>query len=100
MKKSLFLLIFCISLIGCVQKEEVKGESDFNGVITEVDPKGKRILVDDTESGLIWITLHDNGNIKDYKENQEIVVWTQGEIDDADPPQTKALNIEFVAPNQ
>ncbi len=98
MKKHLILLlIVCFTLMGCSQnKDAVKGGYDGMGIITKIDIEENRILVDDIDTGLIWITLHDNGEIKNYKEGQEIIIWIDGGIDNASSPaQAKALNIEL-----
>ena len=96
MKKYLILLlILCFTVVGCNQKEDtVKGEYDLKGIITEVDLEGNRILAEEIDKGLIWIALHENGNIKNYNVGQEVAVWVDGGIDTSSPASTKALNIE------
>lgn len=99
MKKLLFFIfILCITLMGCSQVENVKGEYDFKGIITEIGTVGNRILVDDNDTGLIWIILNDNDEIEDYEANQEVVVWVQDTIVKTEPPQAYAVNIEFANP--
>ena len=100
-KYFMLLLLLCFTLVGCSGKEDtVKGAYDRKGVITEIDVKGNRILVDDIESGLIWIDLHENGNLKNYEEGQEVVIWIDGGIDTSLPASAKALNIEHTTPSQ
>lgn len=94
-KQVLLMLIVCILLMGCSGKEEaVKGEIDLKGLITEIDQAGNRILMEDKNKGLIWISLPESGNIDDYATGQEIVVWVDGEIKESWPAKAKALNIE------
>ncbi|WP_391205824.1 DUF3221 domain-containing protein [Psychrobacillus sp. L4] len=102
MKKHLILLlILCFTLVGCNQKEDaVKGGIDKKGIITKIDSKGNRILVDDVDTGLIWIAMPDNGEIKNYEEGQEVVIWIDGGIDESYPAKAKALNIEHSNGNQ
>ena len=99
MKKYLILLLIpCFTLAVCNQKEDtVKGEYDLKGIITEVDIEGNRILAEEVDKGLIWITLHQNGNIKNYNVGQEVAVWVDGGIDTSSPAYTKALNIETLS---
>ncbi|PGL69423.1 DUF3221 domain-containing protein [Bacillus sp. AFS055030] len=97
MKKLLFILTFFL-LTACTHighKEDVKGEVDVKGVISKIDNNGKRVLVDDKKTGLIWVTLNENDNIKKYEEGQEIVVWIDGGIRESYPAQAKALHIEI-----
>ncbi|WHY78442.1 DUF3221 domain-containing protein [Neobacillus sp. WH10] len=96
MKKQLFLLLFvCILLAGCSGKEEaIKGEIDLKGIITEIDQAGNRILMEEKNKGLIWVSLPESGNIHNYATGQEIVVWVDGEIKESWPAKAKALNIE------
>ncbi|MBS4192515.1 DUF3221 domain-containing protein [Bacillus sp. FJAT-49705] len=91
-----FLFIFCFTLVGCNQEgDTVKGEFDKKGIITQIDIEGSRILVDDAETGLIWITLNKNENINNYKEGQEVVIWIDGAIKESYPAQADALHIEL-----
>lgn len=98
MKKCLILLlILCFTLVGCNQKEnDVKGEYDLMGIITEVDIEGNRILAKEVDKEPIWIALQKNGNINNYNVGQEIVVWIDGGIDTSTPAYAKALNIEIL----
>ncbi|MBK3495314.1 DUF3221 domain-containing protein [Viridibacillus sp. YIM B01967] len=101
MKKYLiFLLILCLALVGCNRKDkdEPFGGFDIKGDIIEVDEKENRILIEDEDKGLIWISLNDNGNIKRYEEGENVVVWIDGGIDTSSPASAKALNIEFTTP--
>ena len=102
MKKTIIsLLILCFALIGCNQTDDiVKGGYDKKGIITEIDEQENRILIDDREDGLIWITLTDTDHITRYEKGQEVVVWIDGAIDQSMPAQAKALNIESTTPNQ
>lgn len=94
-KQVLLMLIVFFILAGCSGKEEaVKGEIDLKGLITEIDQAGNRILMEDKNKGLIWISLPESGNIDDYATGQEIVVWVDGEIKESWPAKAKALNIE------
>ncbi|WP_057775727.1 DUF3221 domain-containing protein [Cytobacillus dafuensis] len=90
-----FLILLCFTLVGCIQEEDtVKGEYDKKGIITQIDIEGSRILVDDAETGLIWVTLNDNEDINNYKKGQEVVIWIDGGIDESYPAQANALHIE------
>ncbi|MEH7352580.1 DUF3221 domain-containing protein [Neobacillus drentensis] len=94
-KQVLLLLIVCILLAGCSGKEDaVKGEIDLKGIITEIDQAGNRILMEDKDKGLIWVSLPESGDINDYAAGKEIVVWVDGEIKESWPAKAKALNIE------
>ena len=74
----------------------MKGEFDIKGTITEIDGKGHRILVKETNSELIWITLQENGNIKKFDKGQLVAVWLDGFIAESAPAQGKALYIEII----
>lgn len=96
MKKCLIFLLLCFALVACSNKEAVKGKFDIKGNIVEINDKDNRILVEDGNKGLTWVTLQENGNIKNYEEGQEVVVWVDGGIDKSSPASTKALNIEII----
>ncbi len=100
MKKGfVFIFLSCFILVACSNEgEEVKGEIDIKGNIVEVDSPGNSILVEDNQKGLTWVALHENGDIKDYEEGQEVAVWVDGGIDTSSPAYTKALNIEIINP--
>ena len=91
------LLIVCLSLVGCDAKDNtVKGQIDRKGLITEVDVSGNRVLVDDLDKGLIWLTLPDHGDITMYEAGQEVVVWIGDGVKESSPAQAAALNIEVL----
>ncbi|WP_413303457.1 DUF3221 domain-containing protein [Bacillus sp. 1P10SD] len=94
----LWLLLVSVGLLGCNGDHAVKGKVDLKGVITEVDYDNKRILMEDKKEGLVWVTLHENGDISKYVKGQEIVVWIKGGIRESSPAQADAQNIEFTAP--
>lgn len=97
----ILLLIFCFAFVACSVKEEsIKGSFDIKGKIVEINDKEYRILVEDKDKGQTWVTLHENGNIKNYEEGQEVVIWVDGGIDTSSPASAKALNIEFSTPKQ
>ena len=101
MKKSfILLLLICFALVGCNNKEEIKGTFDIKGNVVEINEKENRILVEDKDKGLTWISLHDNLDIKNYHEGQEVVVWVDGGINTSSPASAKALNIELTPPKQ
>ena len=54
--------------------------------------------MEDKKVGLVWVTLHENGDISKYEKGQEIVVWIKGGIKESSPAQADARNIEFTAP--
>ncbi len=95
MKRYLLLfLIICLALAGCAAKDqEVKGQIDLKGVITEVDREGNRVLVNDADVGLVWLTLPVFGDISTYEAGQGVVVWIDGGIKESSPASAKALNI-------
>lgn len=100
LKKGFVLLFFyCLLLVACSnESEETKGEMDIKGNIVEVDSSENSILVEDTQKGLTWVALHENDDIKNYEEGQEVAVWVDGGIDTSSPAYTKALNIEIINP--
>ncbi len=101
MKKGfIILLLICFALVGCGKKEEVKGAFDLKGNVVEINNKENSILVEDKDKGLTWVILHENGNIENYQEGQEVVVWVDGGIDTSSPSSAKALNIEITSPKQ
>ncbi len=99
MKKYLFIVfILCFFIAGCNQKDgSIKGEYDIRGTITEVNTEGRKILVDDRKIGLVWISLHESGDITIYEIGQTVAVWTDGKIRESYPAQTNALNIEVLS---
>lgn len=98
-KGFVFLFLSCFLLVACsAEGEETKGEIDIKGNIIEVDSAKNSILVEDNQKGLTWVALHENGDIKDYEEGQEVAVWVDGGIDTSSPASTKALNIEIINP--
>lgn len=94
------LLLICFALVGCGKKEEVKGAFDIKGNVVEINDNENSILVEDKDKGLTWIALPENGNIKNYQQGQEVVVWVDGGIDTSNPASAKALNIEITSPKQ
>lgn len=91
------LLVLLSLLVGCKGvKDDMKGEFDIKGTITEIDGKGYRILVKEADSELIWITLQENGNINKFDKGQVVAVWIDGLIAESAPAQGKALNIEII----
>lgn len=98
-KGFIFLFLSCFLLTACsAEGEEVKGEIDIKGNVVEVDSTENSILVEDTQKGLIWVALHESGEIKDYEIGQEAVVWVEGGIDTSSPASAKALHIEIIKP--
>lgn len=98
-KSFVFLLLSCFVLVACNnQDEKVKGDYDVKGNIVDINSSENRILVEDEQKGLTWVALHENGDIKEYEEGQEVVVWVDGGIDTSSPATTKALNIEIIKP--
>lgn len=96
-KGFIFLSLSCFLLAACSNEgEEVKGKMDIKGNIVEVDRSTNSILVKDEQKGLTWVALHENGDVKDYEEGQEVAVWVDGGIDTSSPASTKALNIEII----
>lgn len=96
-----FLLIVCLTLVGCDAKDNaVKGQIDRTGFINEVDVTGNRMLVDDPDNGLIWLTLPKHEDITKYRVNQEVVAWIGDGIKESSPAQAVALNIEILKVEQ
>lgn len=92
------LFLVLIILVGCNGKENAeKGDVDIKGVITDIDSGGNRILVEDVDTGLVWIALNENDAIENYKKGQEVVIWVVGGIDTSSPAYAEALNIETLA---
>ena len=102
MKKGfmLLLLIICLGLVGCSDKEEVKGTFDIKGNVNELNAQENRILVEDKDKGLIWVALPENADIQNYQEGQEVVVWVDGGISESSPVFAKAFNIEITSTRQ
>lgn len=101
MKKYLILLIICFALIGCSQNDEaVKGAFDKKGMILEVDNESSRILVEEVDGSLIWITLPDTLDPTRFEKEQEVVVWIDGFIMESNPAQAKALQVEYAEGRQ
>ena len=95
------MLVLCIGLVGCnANDDDIKGEFDLKGTITEIDVDRNRILVKETESELIWVTIPDSGKIEDYDEGQEVTIWLKGLIAESAPSRGKALNIEIITPER
>lgn len=97
MKKGwiLFLLI-CLALVGCSEKEKLEGAFDIQGIVNEINAKEDRILVEDKDTGLTWVTLPESGYIQNYRVGQEVVVWVDGGISESYPALAKALHIEVI----
>ncbi|MEH7225909.1 DUF3221 domain-containing protein [Bacillus sp. JJ1566] len=99
MKKDfIILLLICLALVGCNNKEEVKGAFDIKGNVIEINAKENSLLVEEKDKGLTWVTLPESGNIKDFQEGMEVVVWVDGGVDTSFPAAAKALNIEITSP--
>ncbi|HYK74943.1 MAG TPA: DUF3221 domain-containing protein [Pseudoneobacillus sp.] len=98
MKKLLFfLLISCLPLVGCGERNaDVKGAFDIKGIVSEIDKENNQILVKDSTTGLIRITLPANIQVEKYNKGQEVVIWLDGEIKESSPAQANALNIELL----
>lgn len=98
MKRYLVLLLFaCLTLVSCDAKDNaVKGQIDRKGFIIEVDVTGNRVLVDDPDKDLIWLTLPSFGDITKYEVDQEVVVWIDGGVNESYPAQATARNIEIL----
>lgn len=54
------------------------------------------ILVEDEKLGLIWLSLPDGTDVRDFKQGQSVAVWTDGKIRESYPLQGTALNIELI----
>jgi len=97
--KKYFIMILAILLFlsACTtNRNDDKGKIDIMGIITRIDESENRILVEDENIGLTWVTLPDHGKIESYEEGQEVAVWIAGGIDTSLPTTAKALNIEFL----
>lgn len=92
MKKFLFFsfILFSIILTGC----NVKGEYDIKGTVMEVERSS--ILVEDEKLGLIWLSLPEGSDSKNFEKGQSVTVWTDGKIRESYPLQGTALNIEVI----
>jgi hypothetical protein len=92
MKKFLFFsfILFSIILTGC----NVKGEYDIKGIVMEVESSS--ILVEDEKLGLIWLSLPEKSDSKNFEKGQTVTVWTDGKIRESYPLQGTALNIEVI----
>ncbi len=96
-KGFVFLFLSCFLLAACtVKSEEATGEIDIKGNVVEVDGAQNSILIEDKQKGLIWVKLHENGDIKDYEVGQEVAVWVGSEVDDSSSASEKTLNIEII----
>jgi hypothetical protein len=84
-----FILIFLL-LTGC----NIKGEYDIKGTVMEVEHSS--ILVEDDKLGLIWLSLPDGTEGRDFEKGQSVAVWTDGKIRESYPLQGTALNIEVI----
>ena len=100
MNKLLILPCICIISFGCNKEEEFSpgevGKMDARGIITEVDRHNNRILIEETDFDLIWITLNNYTSIDRYEIGQEVAVWIDGVIAESAPAQGNALNIEII----
>jgi hypothetical protein len=104
MKK--FLLFTFILLFSALTSCNVNGETDSNGsvhvngdpdvtgIVNEV--KSSSILVKDEKLGLIWLSLPEGSDSKNFEKGQTVVVWTDGKIRESYPLQGTALKIEVV----
>jgi hypothetical protein len=98
MKKLVTLfIIVCFTLVGCtpVVHEKEVGGFDRKGIITEIDSETNRILVDDAKNGLIWLGLPYGVSKQNYMVGQEVVAWIDGGVDDSEPQQAMAKNVEI-----
>jgi predicted small secreted protein len=93
MKKRLIfaIILLFIVLTGC--GNDVKGEADIKGVISEVEDQ--RILVEDEKLGLIWLSLPDESDSKTFEKGQTVAVWTDGKVRESYPLQGTALHVEI-----
>ena len=94
----IWLVLICFLTVSCSQKEVVKGEFDRKGIITDIDTKENRVLMDDKKHGLIWIKLNEIDHHENFNLGQEVVVWVDGIISKSIPAQAKALHIESSTP--
>lgn len=93
----LLLLICCLALVGCNAKEKAVAERlEIKGIITGIDIEGNRILVDDPDTGFIWLALPAHDDIKKYEEGLEVKVWIDGGIDTSSPAYAKAFMIKLL----
>jgi hypothetical protein len=83
-------ILLCILLTGC----NVKGEYDIKGTVIEVESSS--ILVKDEKLGLIWLSLPDGTDGRDFEKGQTVAVWTDGKVRESYPLQGTALNIEVI----
>jgi hypothetical protein len=92
MKKYLIFsfILFSIILTGC----NVKGEYDIKGPVIEVESSS--ILVKDEKLGLIWLSLPDGTEGRDFEKGQTVAVWTDGKVRESYPLQGTVLNIEVI----
>lgn len=97
-KGFVYLFLSCFLLAACTAKSEGKGEIDVKGNVVEIDGAQNSILIEDDQKGLIWVTLHENGDIKDYEVGQEVAVWVGSEVDTSSSASEKTLNIEIINP--
>ncbi|GIN86180.1 hypothetical protein J6TS2_25660 [Heyndrickxia sporothermodurans] len=94
------IVILFLLVVGCSHsKEEVKGEIDIGGKIIEIDARSNRVLIEDNKSLKIWVLLPEHIDISKYSIGDEVVVWTKT-IQESNPAQTKALNIEKLVSNE
>jgi hypothetical protein len=92
MKKYLIFsfILFFLLLTGC----SVKGEYDIKGTVMEVESSS--ILVEDEKLGLIWLSLPDGTDGRDFEKGQSVTVWTDGKVRESYPLQGTALNIKII----
>lgn len=96
-KRISLLLFVCFILLGCTPKEnDIKGEYDLKGNITKMDKEVNRILIEDLDKGLAWISLHENEKIENFNLGQKVAVWVDGGILTSSPAYAKALHIEII----
>lgn len=98
MKNYLLLLLICfLALVGCNAKEKAVAERlEIKGIIIGIDIEGNRILVDDPDTGFIWLALPAHDDIKKYEEGLEVKVWIDGGIDTSSPAYAKAFMIKLL----
>jgi hypothetical protein len=91
MKKFLFFtfILLFIALTGCIVNREnetnepvhvndVNGEPDVIGTVNEV--MSSSILVEDKKLGLIWLSLPEGSDSKNFEKGQSVIAWTDGKI--------------------
>lgn len=93
-RQLMLIMILCLLMVGC--SDEEKGEFDIKGSVMDI--RSGSILVEDEDSNLILVEIPEDGNINDYVVGQEVVIWTNGDLLESDPPQTNALHIEVITP--